>query len=138
MGEETLAGSCCSMLDTLHSLVHTLAVPVGEAVAMLSENPARSVASSSKITLVIANFLQFQQFSRIPMLRLQCCSLFQVFFKSFSCLEKNYNTVVTTSAIREPLLNFGLELKKLRNELAIKELLLNFGLELKKLRDEFY
>ena len=31
------------------------------------------------------------------------------------CPEEDYNTVVETSAIKELLLNFGLELKKLRN-----------------------
>ena len=36
-----LAGSCVSMVATLHNLVRTLNVPLGEAVAMLSENPAR-------------------------------------------------------------------------------------------------
>ena len=40
-GQNTLAGSCCSLLNTLHSLVNVLQVPLGEAVAMISENPAR-------------------------------------------------------------------------------------------------
>ena len=33
----------------------------------------------------------------------------------YSCLEEDYNTVVETSAIKE-LLQFGMELKKLRDE----------------------
>ena len=41
LGESVLAGSCCTLEDTLHNLVNVLEVPVGEAVAMLSENPAR-------------------------------------------------------------------------------------------------
>ena len=41
LGESVLAGSCCTLEDTLHNLVNMLGVPVGEAVAMLSENPAR-------------------------------------------------------------------------------------------------
>lgn len=41
VGSDTIAGSCCTMLDILHNLVQVLDVPVGEAVAMLSENPAR-------------------------------------------------------------------------------------------------
>jgi len=45
LGERVLAGSCCSLEDTLHSLVRVLEVPLGEAVAMLSENPARSVGN---------------------------------------------------------------------------------------------
>lgn len=40
-GQTTLAGSCCSLLNTLHSLVNVLKVPLGEAVTMISENPAR-------------------------------------------------------------------------------------------------
>ena len=43
VGSDTIAGSCCTMLEILHNLVHVLDVPVGQAVAMLSENPARSV-----------------------------------------------------------------------------------------------
>ena len=43
LGESVLAGSCCSLEDTLHSLVRVLEVPLGEAVAMLSENPARYI-----------------------------------------------------------------------------------------------
>ena len=43
VGEGVLAGSCCSMIDILHNLVRTLDVPLGEAVAMLSENPARYI-----------------------------------------------------------------------------------------------
>ena len=42
LGEGILAGSCCSQLDTLRSLVGVLGVPLAEAVAMLSESPARS------------------------------------------------------------------------------------------------
>lgn len=41
LGEGILAGSCCSQLDTLRSLVGVLGVPLAEAVAMLSESPAR-------------------------------------------------------------------------------------------------
>lgn len=41
VGSDTIAGSCCSMVDILHSLVEVLDVPLGQAVAMLSENPAR-------------------------------------------------------------------------------------------------
>ena len=47
LGERVLAGSCCSLEDTLRSLVRVLEVPLGEAVAMLSENPARSVGTKS-------------------------------------------------------------------------------------------
>ena len=36
--------------------------------------------------------------------------------KITGCLEKDYNTVVETLAIKELLLDFGLELKKLRDE----------------------
>lgn len=45
VGSDTIAGSCCTMLEILHNLVHVLDVPVGQAVAMLSENPARSVCN---------------------------------------------------------------------------------------------
>ena len=38
-----------------------------------------------------------------------------------SCLEEDYNTVAETSAIKELLLNFGLELKKLRDVSGMKE-----------------
>ena len=41
VGTDTIAGSCCTMLDILHNLVQVLDVPLGQAVAMLSENPAR-------------------------------------------------------------------------------------------------
>lgn len=39
--DNTLTGSCCTMLDIFKSLVNTLDVPVGKALMMLSENPAR-------------------------------------------------------------------------------------------------
>lgn len=42
-GGGVLAGSCCSMVEVFHNLVNVLNVPLGEAVAMLAENPARSV-----------------------------------------------------------------------------------------------
>ena len=41
VGSDTIAGSCCSMVDILHNLVEILDVQLGQAVAMLSENPAR-------------------------------------------------------------------------------------------------
>jgi len=41
VGTNTLAGSCSTLLETFHSLVNILGVPIGKAVAMLSENPAR-------------------------------------------------------------------------------------------------
>ena len=40
-GTNTIAGSCCSMLDIFHNLTSVLSVPLGQAVAMLSETPAR-------------------------------------------------------------------------------------------------
>ena len=40
-GTNTIAGSCCSMLDIFHNLIKILDVPVNEAVTMLTENPAR-------------------------------------------------------------------------------------------------
>ena len=40
-GTSTIAGSCSSMLDIFHNLLNVVQVPVSEAVAMLSENPAR-------------------------------------------------------------------------------------------------
>ena len=43
VGSDTITGSCCTMLDILHNLVQVLDVPVGQAVAMLTENPARCV-----------------------------------------------------------------------------------------------
>ena len=39
--ERVLAGSCCSMVDILHNLVNVIGLPLGQAVAMLAENPAR-------------------------------------------------------------------------------------------------
>lgn len=41
VGTNTLAGSCNTLLQTFHTLVNTFEVPIGKAVAMLSENPAR-------------------------------------------------------------------------------------------------
>ena len=41
VGQNVITGSCCTMVDILHSLVRVLNVPLGEAIAMLSENPAR-------------------------------------------------------------------------------------------------
>ena len=43
VGSDTIAGSCCTMMDILHNLVQVLEVPLGQAVVMLSENPARCV-----------------------------------------------------------------------------------------------
>ncbi|XP_077863301.1 N-acetylgalactosamine-6-phosphate deacetylase-like [Saccoglossus kowalevskii] len=40
-GSETIAGSCCSVKDAFHSLVETLGLNIGEAVAMVTETPAR-------------------------------------------------------------------------------------------------
>ncbi|XP_058972236.2 N-acetylglucosamine-6-phosphate deacetylase isoform X1 [Pocillopora verrucosa] len=40
-GTNTLAGSCGTLLGAFHSLIHIFRVPLGDAVAMLSENPAR-------------------------------------------------------------------------------------------------
>ncbi len=40
-GGGVLAGSCCSMVEVFRNLVNVMNVPVGEAVAMLAENPAR-------------------------------------------------------------------------------------------------
>jgi hypothetical protein len=39
--DDTLVGSCCTMLDIFNSLINVLNVPVGKAFMMLSENPAR-------------------------------------------------------------------------------------------------
>lgn len=41
IGTNTLAGSCSTLLDTFHSLVNIFGVPIGKAMMMLSENPAR-------------------------------------------------------------------------------------------------
>lgn len=41
VGTNTLAGSCNTLLQTFHTLVNTFEVPIGKAVTMLSENPAR-------------------------------------------------------------------------------------------------
>ena len=41
VGTNTLAGSCNTLLQTFHTLLNTFEVPIGKAVAMLSENPAR-------------------------------------------------------------------------------------------------
>lgn len=41
VGENVLAGSCCTLLDTFHSLVRVFKIPVGQAVSMLTENPAK-------------------------------------------------------------------------------------------------
>jgi len=41
IGTNTLAGSCSTLLDRLHSLVNIFGVPIGKAMAMLSENTAR-------------------------------------------------------------------------------------------------
>ena len=49
VGSDTIAGSCCTMLDILHNLVQVLDVPVGQAVAMLTENPARCVGTCTYI-----------------------------------------------------------------------------------------
>ena len=61
VGSDTIAGSCCTMLDTLHNLVQVLDVPVGQAVAMLSENPARSVSKfvQSRIFSIIKAPVRF-------------------------------------------------------------------------------
>lgn len=37
VGENVLAGSCCTLLD----LVRVFKIPVGQAVSMLTENPAK-------------------------------------------------------------------------------------------------
>ena len=39
--DNTLVGSCCTMLDIFKPLIDVLNVPVGQAVMMLSENPAK-------------------------------------------------------------------------------------------------
>ena len=63
---------------------------------------------------LVAKFLQLQP--EVQQKFFNCrrfnCSVVVVFN---ACLEKDYNTVVETSAIEEHLLNFGLELKKLRD-----------------------
>lgn len=41
VGENVLAGSCCTLLDTFHSLVRILKIHVGQAIYMLTENPAK-------------------------------------------------------------------------------------------------
>ena len=41
IGTNTLADSCSTLLDTFHSLVSIFGVPIGKAMVMLSENPAR-------------------------------------------------------------------------------------------------
>lgn len=41
IGTNTLAGSCSTLLDRFHSLVNIFGVPIGKAMAMLSENTAR-------------------------------------------------------------------------------------------------
>ncbi len=38
---DTIAGSCCSMLDIFHNLITVLNIPIQEAMVMLTENPAR-------------------------------------------------------------------------------------------------
>ena len=42
-----------------------------------------------------------------------------MYMEIVSCLEEDYNTVVETSAIKKLLLNFGLEFKKLCDEIVI-------------------
>lgn len=39
--QDTLAGSCTSLLQTFRNMVRVLRVPIGKASAMLSETPAR-------------------------------------------------------------------------------------------------
>ncbi|KAJ7326568.1 Putative N-acetylglucosamine-6-phosphate deacetylase [Desmophyllum pertusum] len=51
VGTTTLAGSCSTLLGTFHSLVNIFGVPIGKAVAMLSENPAR-IAKMSHTGLI--------------------------------------------------------------------------------------
>lgn len=41
VGQNVLAGSCCTLLDTFHSLVHVFKINVGHAISMLTENPAK-------------------------------------------------------------------------------------------------
>ncbi len=47
VGQNVLAGSCSTLLNTFHSLVRVLGVPIGQAVCMLAENPARSVSRNT-------------------------------------------------------------------------------------------
>ena len=51
VGQTVLAGSCCTLLNTFSSLVHVLDVPIGQAVSMLSENPARSVMPGLQVKM---------------------------------------------------------------------------------------
>lgn len=39
--DDTIVGSCCSMLDIFTSLTKNFDVSIGKACMMLSENPAR-------------------------------------------------------------------------------------------------
>ena len=39
--ENTSEGSCCTMMDIFKNLIDVFDVPIGKAVMMLTENPAR-------------------------------------------------------------------------------------------------
>ena len=53
VGSDTIAGSCCTMMDILHNLVQVLEVPLGQAVAMLSENQAKCMCENVCIQLCV-------------------------------------------------------------------------------------
>ncbi|CAB4002068.1 N-acetylglucosamine-6-phosphate deacetylase, partial [Paramuricea clavata] len=60
--DDTLVGSCCTMLDIFNSLINVLNVPVGKAFMMLSENPARFAKLNNVGTIEVgkdANLVMF-------------------------------------------------------------------------------
>lgn len=59
-GTNTLAGSCGTLLGAFHSLIHRFRVPLGDAVAMLSENPARYNCGYCRIGAMLSSCLKIQ------------------------------------------------------------------------------
>lgn len=59
-GTNTLAGSCGTLLGAFHSLIHIFKVPLGDAVAMLSENPARYNCGYCRIGAMLSSCLKIQ------------------------------------------------------------------------------
>ena len=59
-GTNTLAGSCGTLLGAFHSLSHIFRVPLGDAVAMLSENPARYNCGYWRIGVMLSSCLKIQ------------------------------------------------------------------------------
>lgn len=59
-GTNTLAGSCGTLLGAFHSLIHIFRVPLGDAVAMLSENPARYNFGYCRIGVMLSSCLKIQ------------------------------------------------------------------------------